>query len=178
MSELTAEPAQSSTSTAGQVKERLGEGAQQIQEKASDAKARTRERVREQIDARSTQTGEQMTSTAGALRQTAQQLRGEQQEPQAKILDQVADRTERLGRYLTETDGDRLLRDIERIARRRPWVIAGGGAVLGFLVARFTKASSARRYEADGGGSYATAPPALPAGPIARDRGGVSGGDV
>jgi uncharacterized membrane protein YccC len=151
MSEVTTEPAQSSTSTTEQAKERLGEGAQQIQEKASEAKAQTRERLREQIDTRSTQTGEQMTSTASALRKTAQQLRTDQREPQAKILDQIADRTERFGRYLTETDGDRLLRDVERIARRRPWLIAGGGTVLGFLAARFTKASSSRRYEANGG---------------------------
>jgi hypothetical protein len=133
------------------VKERVGEGAQQIQEKASETKTRVRERLREQIDSRSTETGGQMTSTASALRQTAQQLRGEQKEPQAKVLDQIAERTERFGRYLTETDGDRLLRDVEGVARRRPWLVTGAGAVLGFLVARFTKASSSRRYEAEAG---------------------------
>jgi hypothetical protein len=141
------------------LKERVGEGAEQIQEKASEAKARTRERLREQIDSRSTETGNQMTRTASALRQTAQRLRNEQQEPQANALEQLADRVDRLGRYLTETDGDRLLRDVERIARRRPWLIAGGGALLGFFAARFTKASSSRRYEADGGASR----PAIPA---------------
>jgi hypothetical protein len=182
MSEVTTEPAQSSTT--GQVKERVGEGAQQIQEKASEAKVRTRERLREQIATRSTATGEQMTSTASALRQTAQQLRGDQQEPQAKVLEQIAERAERLGRYLTETDGDRLLRDVERIARRRSWLVAGGGAVLGFLAARFTKASSGRRYEADGGGNYPVAArdvqstPALPRDSAVRGRGGGERGDL
>lgn len=150
------------------VKERVSEGAQQVQEKASEAKAQTRERLREQIDTRSTETGRQMTSTASALRQTAQRMRNEQQEPQAKALEQVADRVDRFGRYLTETDGERLLRDVERIARQRPWLIAGGGAVLGFLAARFTKASSSRRYEAEG-----TTRPALP-----RETGGSRYGDV
>jgi hypothetical protein len=179
MSEVTTKPAQSSESTTEQAKERLEEGAQQIQEKASEAKARTRERLREQIDTRSTETGEQMTSTASALRQTAQRLRTEQRESQAKLLEQIAERAERFGRYLTETDGDRLLRDVERIARRRPWLVAGGGTVLGFLAARFTKASSSRRYEENGsatGDVHST--PALPRGSADSVRGGGDRGDL
>jgi hypothetical protein len=179
MSKVTTQPAQSSTSTTEQAKERLGEGAQQVQEKASEAKARTRERVREQIDTRSTETGEQMTSTASALRQTAQRLRTEEQGTQAKILEQIADRTEHFGRYLTETDGDRLLRDVERIARQRPWLVAAGGTVLGFLAARFTKASSNRRYEENGGSaSRVHSTPALPRGSAATERGGGDRGDT
>ena len=149
-----------SESTTEQVKERVGEGAQQVQEKASEAKDRTRARLSEQVDNRSTQTGEQMKRTAGALRQTAQQLRGDQQAQPAQLIEGVAQRVERLGQYLTANDGDRLLRDVERMARRQPWLVVGGGVVLGFLAARFTKASSTRRYEANGNGSER---PALPA---------------
>ena len=152
-----------------QVKERVGEGAQQMQQKASEAKVKTREQLRQQVDSRSTQAGEQMTKTGSALRQTAQQLRGDQQEQQAKILEGVAESTDRFGRYLTETDGDRMLRDVERMARQRPWLVAGGGMVLGFLAARFTKASSSRRYEADGNGDYRQQTPELTGG-------GTSGG--
>lgn len=150
-----------SEGTTEQVKERVSEGAQQVQQKAVEAKQQTRERVRQQVDARSSETGEQMARTGSALRQTAQQLRGDQQEQQAKVLEAVAERTERLGRYLSETNGDQLLRDAERLARQRPWVLAGGGAILGFLAARFTKASSSRRYEAGGNGTsvgYSTQP--------------------
>jgi hypothetical protein len=139
-----------SETTAEQVKERVGEGAQQVQRKAVEAKQQTRERMRQKVDTRSTQTGEQMTRTASAIRQTAQQLRGDQQEMPANVLDGVADRAERLGQYLTTTDGDRLLRDVEQFARRQPWLVAGGGAVLGFVASRFMKASSSRRYEQNG----------------------------
>lgn len=152
-------------STTEQVKERAGEGAQQIQHKASEAKTQTREKLREQIDTRSTQTGEQMTGTASALRQTAERLRSEGQGSQANMIDQLAQRAEQFGRYLTQTDGDRMLRDVERFARRQPWLVAGAGALAGFLGARFMKASSTRRYEADGYGR-----PALPPG---NDRGDV-----
>jgi hypothetical protein len=139
-----------SETTAEQVKERVGEGAQQVQQKAVEAKQQTREQMRQKVDTRSTQTGEQMTRTASAIRQTAQQLRGDQQEMPANVLDGVADRAERLGQYLTTTDGDRLLRDVEQFARRQPWLVAGGGAVLGFIASRFMKASSSRRYEQNG----------------------------
>jgi hypothetical protein len=172
MSEVTTEQAQSATSTTEQAKERLGEGAQQIQEKASEAKARTRDQIRQQIDTRSSETGEQMTSTASALRQTAQQLRTDQREQPAKILEQLAERTERFGRYLSETDGDQMLRDFERIGRTRPYLVAGAGTVLGFLAARFTKASSSRRYDETGDST-----PALPRGSAVGARGGDNGGE-
>jgi ElaB/YqjD/DUF883 family membrane-anchored ribosome-binding protein len=157
-----------------QVKERVGEGAQQIQEKASEAKHTTRERVRQEVDTRSAQTGEHMTKTGSALRQTAQKLRADQQEQPARVLEAVADRTERLGRYLSQTDGDRILRDVERMARQRPWLAAGAGTVLGFMAARFTKASSTRRYEAGGNGSQ---PATTSAGySTAQSRGGGTSG--
>jgi len=175
MSEVTTEPARSSGSTTDQAKERLEEGAQQVQEKASQAKAKTRERLQEQIDTRSSDVGQQMTSTASALRQTAQQLRQKEGDQQARILDQVADRVDRFGRYLTETDGNRLLHDVERIARNRPWLVAGGGTVLGFLAARFTKASSSRRFEENGG---TQSHQALPRTTGAGVRGGGDVGDV
>jgi hypothetical protein len=140
-----------SESTAEQVKERRA--GEQVQEKASEAKERTRERLSGQIDSRSTQAGEQMTRTADALRQTAQQLRGDHQAPPAQVLEGVAQRVEKLGQYLTANDGDGLLRDVERMARHQPGLIVGGGTVLGFVAARFTKASSTRRYEANGGGT-------------------------
>ena len=178
MSEVTTEQTHSSASTTEQAKERLEEGALQIKDKASEAKVRTREQLRAQIDTRSNETGEQMTSTASALRQTAQRLRTEQRDPQAKVLEQIAERTERFGRYLTETDGDRMLRDVERIARSRPWLVAGAGTVLGFLAARFTKASSSRRYEENGGSTSAVhSAPALPRGSATDVRGGGDRGD-
>jgi ElaB/YqjD/DUF883 family membrane-anchored ribosome-binding protein len=184
MSEVTIESGASSASTTDQVKERVGEGAQQLQEKATEAKGQTRERLRKQIDTRSTETGQRMSSTASALRRTADQLRQDQQEPQAKLLEQIAERTERLGVYLKETDGDRLLRDVERVVRRRPWLVAGGAAVVGFLTARFTKASSSRRHEADnvdghpGATTGARSTQGLPRRSVVADPEGSSGGHV
>jgi hypothetical protein len=62
------------------------------------------------------------------------------------VIEAVADRGERLGTYLVGADGQRLLRDVEGFARRQPWLIAGAGALAGFLTSRFVKASSGNRY--------------------------------
>ena len=70
------------------------------------------------------------------------------------------DRLERLGNYLTDADSDRMLRDVEDFARRQPWLVAGGGMLLGLFGSRLLKASSSRRYElsdqSNGQSSYGT----------------------
>jgi ElaB/YqjD/DUF883 family membrane-anchored ribosome-binding protein len=154
------EPQSGSTSTG--VQERAQETARQatsqVQEKAQQATSQARGKLREQVDQRSTQAGEQVQPMAGALRKTSQQLREEGNEQPAKAADFVAERMERLASYLNETDSDRLLNDVEQFGRRRPWALAAGGAVVGFLASRFLKASSSRRYEESQDGSW-TAPP-------------------
>jgi len=132
-----------------QVKERVGNAAEQV-------KGQTREELRAQIDTRTTQAGEQVTSTARAVRRAGQQLREEGNDRAAEAIDAVADRGERLGAYLTGARGDAMLYDVESFARRQPWLVAGAGAVAGFLAARFVKASSVTRYRAAGSRDYAS----------------------
>lgn len=155
---------------AQQVKEKAGETAQQVRDKAQDVRAQAGGRLREQVDTRSTDAGSQLQSTAQAVRQTSERLRGEGKETPAKVADAVADRADRLGGYLTNSDADRIFRDAEDVARRQPWLVAFGGAVLGFLAARFVKASSSRRFEAGDGagpgrtGTWQPSSPGLTAG--------------
>jgi ElaB/YqjD/DUF883 family membrane-anchored ribosome-binding protein len=134
-------------STTAQAKEKVQETAGQAQEQAGqkvkEVRGQAGETVRRQLDTRSTQAGEQVSATADAMRKVGQQLRQDGKETPARFADQAAEPVERLGRYLTEADGQRILRDAEQLARRRPWVTAIGGATVGFLIARFLKASSA-----------------------------------
>jgi hypothetical protein len=142
-----------SGSTAAQAQEK-------VQEQALRARDQARERMRDQVDQRSTQAGERVTSTAGDVRSVAQGLRDQGKEQPAKLAEQAADRVERLGGYLQESDGDRILHDLEDMARRQPWAVALGGVALGFLAARFLKASSTQRYQQlQSGGDYRTQPP-------------------
>jgi hypothetical protein len=134
-------------STGQQAKEKMKETTQQVQEKAQEARGQVGDRARQQVDTRSTQAGEQVGSIADAMRRTGAQLRSEGKETPAKVSEQAAERAERLGGYLRDSDADRILGDIEAFARRQPWAVAAGGLVLGFIASRFLKASSSRRYE-------------------------------
>jgi hypothetical protein len=127
----------------------------QAQEKAGQAKSMAGNLVRRQVDSRSTQMGEQARTIAGALRQTSEQLRGEGQEQPSRLLEKGAESVERVAGYLEGATADSVVEDLERISRGRPWAIAGGAAVVGFVASRFVRASSERRYRSSGDGSGA-----------------------
>jgi hypothetical protein len=118
----------------------------QAQEKAQEAGAKAQDMLREQVGQRSTQAGEKVSGTAGDLRSVGEELRNQGKETPARLADQAAERTEQLGSYLSESDADRLLSDLEEFGRRRPWAALAGGLVAGMAAARFLKASSQNRY--------------------------------
>lgn len=126
----------------GGVHERAHEAVSQAQEKAEQLKEQGNTRLRSEVETRSTEIGEQATSLAEALRRSANDLDGKP----AAIVTGAADRIDSLGRYLRDGDADKLLGDVEGVARRQPWLAGGLGAAAGFVAARFLKASSDRRY--------------------------------
>jgi ElaB/YqjD/DUF883 family membrane-anchored ribosome-binding protein len=137
------------------VKDQIRDKAQVAQDKAQGALGQARGRLRDQVDQRSTQAGDQVHSTAQDVRNVAEQLRGQGKDAPARVAEQVADRVESFGTYLRDAEGERLLRDVEDFARRQPWLLAAGGLALGFAASRFLKASSSRRYQAGPDRSYA-----------------------
>ena len=143
------------------------QAAEQAREGASQAVSRVSDTARSQVDQRSTDAGERVSSLASDLRSVGEQLREQGNDNGAKVADQVAERAERAGSYLTESDADRILSDVEDAARRQPWVVLAGGVALGIAAARFLKASSSQRYETRtrsqaGLGSSSSVPSALP----------------
>ncbi|HEX8862589.1 MAG TPA: hypothetical protein VGC06_26555 [Actinomycetes bacterium] len=135
-----------SESTTEQVKDQVRDKAQMAQDKASATAGQARDRLREQIDQRSTQAGDEILSTAHQVRSLAEQLRGQGKDMPARMAEQAADRSESFGDYLRNADGEQLLSDVESFARRQPWAVAAGGLALGFAASRLLKASSSRRY--------------------------------
>ena len=135
----------------GGVKEQAQEKAHEVREQAGEqvrkATGQARDRAREQVDQRSTQAGEQVDQHASDLRDVAQQLREQGKDGPARIAEQVAERAERAGSWMKESDADRILGDVEDFARSNPWAVAAGGLALGFVASRVLKASSSSRYE-------------------------------
>lgn len=131
------------------------------------AKGRASSTVKEQLDTRSTQAGEQMQKIAGAMRQSSDQLREQAGESPAKVNDAIAEKVEQLSSYLTNANAVKMLSDFENVGRRRPWMVAGAATVLGFTLSRFLKASGRTRYEQQFGSSNQRRdlPPARPLSP-------------
>jgi gas vesicle protein len=160
------------------VKEQAQEKAQEVRDKAGEqvrnVSGQARDRVRGQVDERSTQVGQQVSTQASDLRTVADQLREQGKDQPAKLVEQVADRADRAGSWLTESDADRILGDVEDFARSKPWAVAAGGLALGFMASRMLKASSSSRYEQRStagqlpraGGTTAGRPATAPVDPI------------
>jgi ElaB/YqjD/DUF883 family membrane-anchored ribosome-binding protein len=127
---------------------------EQITSKANELGGEATFQIREQLDQRSTQAGEQLQSIGKTLQSGANQLRSEGKDAPARVVAEVARRADDVGGYLQSAEADRILGDLEGFARRRPWLTAGIGAVAGLMASRFVKASGNRRYEgAHGNGS-------------------------
>jgi hypothetical protein len=129
-----------------QAREKAGEAAEQAKQTAQGYAEQAQDRIREQVDQRTTQAGERVGSTAQDIRSVGEALRDQGKEGPAKLADQAADRVEQAGGYLRNSDGDRILDDVENFGRRRPWAVLAGGVLAGIAAARFLKASSRERY--------------------------------
>lgn len=119
----------------------------QAQEQAGELAGRAKGVIIGQIDQRSTEFGDTIVTHATNMRQLSDSLRTQGQDSTAKLADTAADRLEQLGYYLTETDGERIVADAERLARRQPLLTLGVGLLAGVIAARLLKASATERYQ-------------------------------
>lgn len=119
---------------------------EQVQEKAQEATQQARGKLRDEVDTRSTEIGQQVSGTSEAIREAASQLREKGQDAPARATEQAAEKMEQAGRWLTESDADRILGDVENFARRQPWAVLAGGLAVGFAASRFLKSSGQQRY--------------------------------
>jgi hypothetical protein len=126
-----------------------------------------KERLKEQVDERSTQAGQQVSTVADDVRTVAGELRNQGKDRPAQYAEQAAERVQSVGQWLERSDGDQILRDVEGFARRNPWAVAAGGLALGLAASRFLKASSGERYRASlSNGIGTTSSDRGPSGPV------------
>lgn len=118
----------------------------QAQERARALADQAREHAREQVDQRSTDLAQRVNSTAQDFRGVAEHLRSQGKEQPARVAEQAAERAATAAAYLEQADSDRILHDVEALARKRPWAVVAGGAALGLVASRLLKASSRERY--------------------------------
>lgn len=127
-----------------------------VRDAAAQAVQGSKSFLGKQVDERTTMIGQQVETVAQNLRNVGDQLRTTGiAGGTVRYVDRGAELVDQLGQYLQDADGDRLIGDLEEIARRAPWAVAAGALMLGFAASRFLKTSSTRRYHA--GGAYGTA---------------------
>jgi ElaB/YqjD/DUF883 family membrane-anchored ribosome-binding protein len=151
-----------------QAREVAAQAKEQAQQKADEVKARASDRMRGQLDTRSTEIADQITPFAQALHMAGDHLARQGNASGGKAAHRAGEQAEQLASYLRGSNSDRFLGDIEEFARQRPWAAGGIGAVAGFMGARFVKASSESRYSGAQGSYESGAASELP---LRRDTG-------
>lgn len=102
--------------------------------------------VIDQIDRRTTDVGNVVGGHVENLRSIGDSLRNQGQESTARLVDMAADRLNQVSAYLTQTDGDRIVHDLENVARAQPLITAAAGLVFGVTAARLLKTGATQRY--------------------------------
>jgi glucan phosphorylase len=116
---------------------------QAVKEKGQEVRTQASDRLRQEVDQRSSAAAEQLQSFAQTMRRTASELRAQGQHGQSGVVDQVAMRAEQFGGYLTDADADQLLEQAKSagtraldFARQQPLVVAVGGLGVGIVASR------------------------------------------
>jgi gas vesicle protein len=112
-----------------------------VRESSTQLSSTARGWVQQEADQRTSAVASQAKTLADAMRETSSKLNQEGQTQSARVTDTVADRVEQLAGYLEQADGERLMNDVQDLARRNPWAFAAAGLVAGFAASRFMKAS-------------------------------------
>jgi hypothetical protein len=98
------------------------------------------------IEARSSDYGGRIRTTAETVRTVAQQLREDPNTAAAAgIAERGAELVDRVGMYLEQTPLDQMVADAESLGRRQPLILATVGIAAGMFASRLLKSTAARR---------------------------------
>jgi vacuolar-type H+-ATPase subunit H len=128
--------------------QRVDQAKETALDKIDEAKSKGGELARDQVDQRSTQAGEAVASTAEDVRAVGQTLRDQGNDNAARVVEQAAGYAQQAADYLRDTSPNKILSDVERIARKQPWAVTLGGLLVGFAASRVLR-SSARNNDDD-----------------------------
>ncbi|HJQ53991.1 MAG TPA: hypothetical protein VJ825_09115 [Gemmatimonadaceae bacterium] len=112
----------------------------QPQSLVDKAKSSAEDRVRSAAMTGRTRAIETVSGLAQSLRTGGRQLQ-DQGSTAANLVEQAADRLDRVARYLQNTELDDVVRKTETWARQNPALFVGSAFVVGLLGARFLKSS-------------------------------------
>jgi hypothetical protein len=119
----------------------LSEAGQEATESIGQLTERATDLGYRQADTRREQVAHGLEELAGGIRRVSSDL--EVQQPAvATIAQTAAEQTDRIARYLQETDARQLVSNVEDLARRQPLLFLGGAFLLGMAASRLIKAGT------------------------------------
>ena len=114
--------------------QQAGESIGQIAERATNIGYTRADTGREQV-------AEGLTTLASSIRRASSDIQAEQP-ALANVTDTAAEQTDRVARYLQQTDAREMVRNVEDLARKQPLLFLGGAFILGLAASRLLKAAS------------------------------------
>lgn len=140
----------SETATAAQQK--VSETAAVAKEQVTRKASQVGEQAKASVDTRMNEVAHELGSVADAVRQTTQEVGGDQNAAVSRYGEQLAGQIESISSYLNNNGVEEVLDDLQNFARRQPAMFLGGAFMLGIVVGRFLRSSTDRGYGLDQGG--------------------------
>lgn len=128
---------------AEKAEEKVGETMSAAKEKARHAATQAAEQAKSTVDTRMSDVAEDIDSVADAVRQTSQEISGEN-EVVGRYGERIAEQLDGISSYLNEKGVEDVLTDLQDFARRQPAVFLGGAFMIGMVVGRFVRSSGER----------------------------------
>lgn len=139
----TGSPSESTSGARGQIRQVKDQVVDQAKSTLRDA----REKATSSLADSRVQAAEQIGGVASAFHSVGAHLREENQERIANLAESLAGQVDQVAGYLRQADMQRLARDVEGLARRRPALVFGAAFALGLIGARFLKSTESGRSE-------------------------------
>jgi hypothetical protein len=136
----------------GKARDQIREMKDQVLDQARTGLRQARDQAGSSLADSRRQAAGQVGEIAKALHRTGEHLRGENQARIAGLADSLAERVDRVGRYLEQAEAKAVARDLENLSRRQPGLVFGAAFALGLLGARFLKSSKRARDDEEYGG--------------------------
>lgn len=127
------------------LKEEAKSLAQEAKEQTKEVASQAKDQVNQLVSKQKDQAAERLGGFAGALRDAAGKLEGQEGIGLGRYAGQAAEQVDRFSNYLRQGDLKGFVRDAENLARRNPDLFLGGALLAGVMLARFLKASDPRR---------------------------------
>jgi hypothetical protein len=129
-----------------QAQQKVSETATAAKEQAKRTVTQVGEQAKTTVDSRMSDVAQELGSVADVVRQTSQEVGGDNGQTVARYGERIAEQIEGMSSYLDEHGIEDVLNDVQDFARRQPAIFLGGAFMLGIVIGRFLRSSGARDY--------------------------------